>query len=94
MKVIISQTIEEFEILQNKINNSLITNAENYNAEKWAEPSLLNELTGQYACPIEIEGFRGQIILNNCLSEDEINSIINLDQNDEIWFPKNNLFNY
>lgn len=88
MKVIITQTIEEFEILQSKIHNSLSLNIENYNAERWADANLKNVTTNEIACPIETEGVRGQIIFNNCLSQEEIDSIVDLSQDDENWFPK------
>jgi len=92
MKVIILQTNEEFETLQNKIHNSLQLNIEGYNAERWAEANLTNKTTGEIACPIELDSPRTNHIIN-CLTKEEYDAITDLDQNDENWFPKNEMFN-
>ena len=90
MKVIIKNTMEEFEILQNRIHLSLQENIQGYVGEKWAEP-ITNVTTNEFACIIETEGLRGAIILGFVLTNEEKNSIVEILSDDENWFPKREL---
>ena len=92
MKAIITQTLQEFESLQSKIHQGLVNNLPNYKESngflKWAEPTLKNTETGYYACPVEVTGLRGAIILGLVLTDEEKHLIVELDKEDETWFPK------
>ena len=87
MKAIITNTIEQFDELQGRIHQALIDNLSNYSAECWAKPTLINTETGYYACPIEVTGVRGAMILAFGITNEERNSIVDLSQDDETWFP-------
>jgi NOL1/NOP2/fmu family ribosome biogenesis protein len=92
MKAIVVQTLEQFDELQGRIHQQLKNNLPGYNETKgflrWAEPTIQNTTTGYYACPIKDDGLRGAIILAFALTETEKNNIVELDQNDETWFPQ------
>ena len=92
MKVIIVDTLKQFEELENRIHQALILNVDGYSEVNgflcWAKPIIQNSLTDQYACPIEDTGLRGNVILSKALTEVEITFIIELSKDDETWFPK------
>jgi NOL1/NOP2/fmu family ribosome biogenesis protein len=86
MKVIIKTNEIEFNDLNDRIHQALITNLPKYNATKWSEP-IINQSSGEYACIIEDTGLRSAIILAFVLTEDEKNNIIELNKEDTNWFP-------
>lgn len=91
MKVIIVNTLEEFDELQGRIHQALLDNLNGYSEDRgflrWAEPTIVNSVTGEIACPVTVTGMRGAIILAFALNEVERNAIEELDQSDETWFP-------
>lgn len=91
MKAIIVETLEQFETLQFKIHNSLKVipgYSEARGFLRWAEPTLQNTVTGFYACPVEdVTTLRGAV-MNSSLTQLEKDGIVDLDMNDETWFPK------
>jgi hypothetical protein len=90
MKAIIYNTIDEFNSLNERINNALYDNIQGYNAIKWCEP-IINTVTNEYACPLETEGLRGAIILGFVLTNEEKVSMVDISQDDENWFPKSDI---
>ena len=90
MKTIILQTTEEFELLQDRIHQSFLQNILNYQGERYANP-ITNVTTGELALMLELEGIRGAIILGFVLTDVEKQSIIEISQDDENWFPKRDL---
>lgn len=92
MKAIICQTLEEFNILENRIHEALKLipgYSEDRGFLRWALPDRVNTVTGYIACPIaELDNLRGAVMIG-ILSDAEKQSIVELDPNDETWFPRN-----
>ncbi len=82
MKVVIKNSMESFAELEQKINNAL-KSIKGYCADKWASPIISVDKT-QYACPVEIEGMRGEIMAEALQGE----VISEIERSDEFWFKK------
>ena len=87
MQVIIKQTLQEFEDINERIHAALMANIPGYSGSKWSEP-IVNKTTNEYACIVETEGLRGAIILAYVLTETEKTSIISISIEDENWFQR------
>lgn len=83
MKAIIFDNIEQFEQLENKIQEALLIGIPDYTADRWALP-LYSVDRSKIALQIEADGIRGQIIYD-IIQGFEVTEIQNTDP---FWFSQ------
>lgn len=92
MKVIICNPDGKFNMYNAKIHKGFIQYLEGYELgkgfKKWANENIVNVVTGSVAIPLPSEGLRYEILMEHILTDSEKNEIIEIDESDEDWFPK------
>jgi hypothetical protein len=83
MKAIIFENIEQFEQLENKIQEALLIGIPDYTADRWALP-LYSVDRSKIALQIETDGTRGEIIYD-VIQGFEVVEILTTDT---FWYPK------
>lgn len=83
MKAIIFENIEQFEELENKIQEALLIGIPDYTADRWALP-LYSVDRSKIALQIETDGIRGQII-TGIIQGFEVVEIL---ATDKFWFEQ------
>jgi hypothetical protein len=83
MKAIIFENIEQFEELENKIQEALLIGIPDYTADRWALP-LYSVDRSKIALQIETDGIRGQII-TGIIKGFEVVEIL---ATDKFWFEQ------
>jgi hypothetical protein len=81
MKAVVFENLEDFNAFESILHQAMKESVENYIAEKWAEPIYSLDKT-LIACPIETDGLRGEICLQNSIGLE----IISIDYTDPVWF--------
>lgn len=83
MKVIIKQTMEDFNDLNQRIFDQ-VKNIPGNKAEKWTEP-IVNQTTGEVACIIEDRHPIVKLLCEAALLPTE--TVVEISEEDANWFP-------